>query len=101
MRVKSKRWHPWCVELSRRGDQDEVNAAFKAASEGPLKGLPVLHEDQIVSSDIVGSPASCTFDSSLTDGVRQPVKVIGWYDNEWVTPTASSTWPRSSPSGCG
>ncbi|WP_353651286.1 type I glyceraldehyde-3-phosphate dehydrogenase [Nakamurella sp. A5-74] len=73
------------VELSRTVTVDEVNAAFKAASEeGPLKGLLVYSTDPIVSSDIVGSPASCTFDSPLTlvlDG--NMVKVVGWYDNEW------------------
>jgi glyceraldehyde 3-phosphate dehydrogenase len=71
------------VELSREVTKDEVNAAFKAASEGPLKGYLYYTEDQIVSSDIVGSPASCTFDSSLTMASGNQVKVIGWYDNEW------------------
>ena len=68
---------------------DEVNAAFaKAASEGPLAKVMVYTEDPIVSSDIVGSPASCTFDSGLTmvmpsaSGITL-VKVQGWYDNEW------------------
>ena len=60
-----------------------MNAAFKAASEGPLKGYLYYTEDQIVSSDIVGSPASCTFDSKLTMAFGNMVKVIGWYDNEW------------------
>ncbi|MGW1801983.1 type I glyceraldehyde-3-phosphate dehydrogenase [Streptomyces sp. NPDC001984] len=72
------------VELSREVTKEEVNAAFQKASEGELKGLVDYTEDQIVSSDIVHSPASCTFDSSLTmvqDGNN--VKVIGWYDNEW------------------
>jgi glyceraldehyde 3-phosphate dehydrogenase len=71
------------VELSREVTKDEVNAAFKAASEGTLKGYLYYTEDQIVSSDIVGSPASCTFDSSLTMASGNQVKVIGWYDNEW------------------
>ncbi|MER5910219.1 type I glyceraldehyde-3-phosphate dehydrogenase [Streptomyces sp. NPDC001982] len=72
------------VELSREVTKEEVNAAFQKASEGELKGLVDYTEDQIVSSDIVHAPASCTFDSSLTmvqDGNN--VKVIGWYDNEW------------------
>jgi glyceraldehyde 3-phosphate dehydrogenase len=60
-----------------------VNAAFAAAAEGPLKGYLVYTEDPIVSSDIVGSPASCTFDSLLTMVVGNQVKIIGWYDNEW------------------
>jgi glyceraldehyde 3-phosphate dehydrogenase len=61
----------------------EVNAAFKAAADGPLKGVLVYTEDPIVSSDIVGSPASCTFDSGLTLTSGPVAKIIGWYDNEW------------------
>jgi glyceraldehyde 3-phosphate dehydrogenase len=68
---------------------DQVNAAFAAAaSEGPLSKVLVYTEDPIVSSDIVGSPASCTFDAGLTmvmpsaSGITL-VKVEGWYDNEW------------------
>ena len=71
------------VELNREVTKDEVNAAFRAAAEGPLKGYLYYTEDQIVSSDIVGSPASCTFDSSLTMAFGSTVKIIGWYDNEW------------------
>ena len=67
---------------------EEINAAFKAAAEGPLKGVLVYTEDPIVSSDIVGSPASCTFDSAMTmvqriDDTKSLVKIFGWYDNEW------------------
>jgi glyceraldehyde 3-phosphate dehydrogenase (phosphorylating) len=63
----------------------EVNEAFREASEsGPLSGgLLVYSEEQIVSSDIVGSPASCTFDAPLTMALGSLVKVMGWYDNEW------------------
>ena len=71
------------VQLGREVTKDEVNAAFLAAAEGTLKGYLVYTEDLIVSSDIVGSPASCTFDSSLTMAMGDQVKVIGWYDNEW------------------
>ncbi|ASO19974.1 glyceraldehyde 3-phosphate dehydrogenase [Actinoalloteichus hoggarensis] len=76
------------VELSRPVTKAEVNAAFKAAADGALKNVLVYTEDPIVSSDIVGSPASCTFDSSLTqtagpDEADTTVKVVGWYDNEW------------------
>jgi glyceraldehyde 3-phosphate dehydrogenase len=71
------------VELTREVTKDEVNAAFLAAAQGPLKGYLYYTEDAIVSSDIVGSPASCTFDSSLTMTFGNQVKVIGWYDNEW------------------
>ena len=63
---------------------DEVNAAFEAAaSSGPLSKVLVYTADPIVSSDIVGSPASCTFDSLLTMVLGNMVKVLGWYDNEW------------------
>jgi len=62
---------------------DEIKSAFRAAAEGPLSKVMVYTEDPIVSSDIVGSPASCTFDSTLTMASGNLVKVIGWYDNEW------------------
>jgi len=71
------------VELGRDVTKDEVNAAFKAAAEGSLKGILYYTEDPIVSSDIIGSPASCTFDSSITMAYGNQVKVFGWYDNEW------------------
>jgi glyceraldehyde 3-phosphate dehydrogenase len=67
----------------------EVNEAFRAAaSEGVLAHVLDYSEDEIVSSDIVGRPASCTFDSTLTlaialDDTSTLVKVLGWYDNEW------------------
>ncbi|MGW6582420.1 type I glyceraldehyde-3-phosphate dehydrogenase [Streptomyces globisporus] len=73
------------VTLQREVTKDEVNAAFKKASDdGALKGFLTYTEDPIVSSDIVGDPSSCTFDSSLTmvqEG--NSVKILGWYDNEW------------------
>jgi glyceraldehyde 3-phosphate dehydrogenase len=71
------------VELGREVTKDEVNAAYKTAAEGPLKGVLVYTEDPIVSSDIVGAPASCTFDASITMAYGNQVKVFGWYDNEW------------------
>jgi glyceraldehyde 3-phosphate dehydrogenase len=71
------------VETGRDVTKDEVNAAFKAAAEGSLKGILYYTEDPIVSSDIVGSPASCTFDASITMAYGNQVKVFGWYDNEW------------------
>jgi glyceraldehyde 3-phosphate dehydrogenase len=71
------------VQVERPATLAEVNAAFKAAAEGPLKGYLYYTQDEIVSSDIVGSPASCTFDSSLTMVSGDQVKVFGWYDNEW------------------
>jgi glyceraldehyde 3-phosphate dehydrogenase len=71
------------VTVGREVTKDEVNAAFKAASEGSLKGYLEYTEDPIVSSDIVTSPASCTLDSSLTMVQGDQVKIVGWYDNEW------------------
>ena len=71
------------VEVERDVTKDEVNAAYRAAAEGALKGYLHYTEDPIVSSDIVGSPASCTFDSPLTMVFGNQVKVVGWYDNEW------------------
>jgi len=71
------------VTLARETTVEEVNAAFKAAAEGPLKGYLHYTEDPIVSSDIVTDPASCIFDSGLTKVIGDQVKVVGWYDNEW------------------
>jgi len=72
-----------CV-LAREASRDEVNAAYRAASEsGSLAGKLIYTEDPIVSSDIVGSPASCTFDSLSTMVIGNLAKVVGWYDNEW------------------
>jgi glyceraldehyde 3-phosphate dehydrogenase len=69
--------------LERSVTREEVNEAFKAASEAGLKGFLEYTTDPIVSSDIVGSSASCTFDSKLTMARGDKVKIIGWYDNEW------------------
>ena len=71
------------VELGRDVTRDEVNAAFKSAAEGELKDVLVYTEDEIVSSDIVGTSPSCTFDSKMTMASGNQVKIIGWYDNEW------------------
>jgi glyceraldehyde 3-phosphate dehydrogenase len=71
------------VQVSREVTVEEVNAAYKAAADGPLKGYLHYTSDPIVSSDIVGTPYSCTFDSELTMTLGDQVKVIGWYDNEW------------------
>ncbi|RKS73265.1 glyceraldehyde 3-phosphate dehydrogenase [Actinomadura pelletieri DSM 43383] len=71
------------VTLSREVTVDEVNAAFKAAAEGPLKGYLTYTEDPLVSTDIVTDPASCIYDSGLTKVIGDQVKVVGWYDNEW------------------
>ena len=70
--------------LKRDVTVDEVNEAYQAAaSSGPMSEVLVYTDEPIVSSDIVGSPASCTFDSGLTMAMGNLVKVLGWYDNEW------------------
>ena len=70
--------------LGRDVTVDDVNEAFgSAASSGPLSKVLVYTDEPIVSTDIVGSPASCTFDSKLTMAMGSLVKVLGWYDNEW------------------
>jgi glyceraldehyde 3-phosphate dehydrogenase (phosphorylating) len=71
------------LEVEREVTREEVNTAFQKAAEGQLKGIVDYTEDQIVSSDIVNWPASCTFDSSLTMVQGKQVKIVGWYDNEW------------------
>jgi glyceraldehyde 3-phosphate dehydrogenase len=71
------------AQLEREVTVAEVNAAFLAAAEGPLKPYMLYCTDPIVSSDIVGTPWSCTFDSLLTMTNGNQVKIIGWYDNEF------------------
>jgi glyceraldehyde 3-phosphate dehydrogenase len=72
------------VILGRDVTADEINAAMKAAAEGPLAGILEYNEDPIVSSDIVGNPYSSIFDSALTNVIDgKLVKVVSWYDNEW------------------
>ncbi|MET0853334.1 MAG: type I glyceraldehyde-3-phosphate dehydrogenase [Mycetocola sp.] len=71
------------VTASRPVTVEEVNAAYKAAAEGPLKGILSYTEDPIVSSDIVGDPHSSIFDAGLTKVIGDQVKVASWYDNEW------------------
>jgi len=71
------------VTVSAPTTVEAVNAAFKAAAEGELKGYLTYTEDPIVSSDIVTDPSSCVFDSGLTKVIGDQVKIVGWYDNEW------------------
>lgn len=71
------------VELRTPATKEEINAAVKAAADGPLAGILQYTEDPIVSSDIVTDPASCVFDASLTNVNGNMAKVLGWYDNEW------------------
>ena len=69
--------------LSKDVTVKEINAAYKAAAEGPLKGIFYYTEDPIVLKDIVGDPHSCILDGDLTMAAGNFVKVVGWYDNEW------------------
>lgn len=74
------------VELEKEVTVEEINAAIKAAAEGPMKGILAYVEDPIVSMDIVGDPHSSLFDSKLTmvlGGKGNLVKCVSWYDNEW------------------
>jgi glyceraldehyde 3-phosphate dehydrogenase len=70
---------------SRPTDVDAVNAAIKAAAEGPLKGILSYTEDEIVSTDIVGDPHSSIFDAGQTMAIGDGklIKAVSWYDNEW------------------
>jgi glyceraldehyde 3-phosphate dehydrogenase (phosphorylating) len=71
------------VLLGRETSIDEVNEAYRAAAGGPLDGILRFSDDPLVSTDVVGSPYSCIFDSQLTMVHGSTVKVFGWYDNEW------------------
>ncbi len=69
--------------LRKPASLDEINAAYKAAAEGPLKGILKYNVDPIVSSDIVTDPHSSIYDAPLTKVIDDQVKVVSWYDNEW------------------
>jgi glyceraldehyde 3-phosphate dehydrogenase len=72
------------AEVERPVTIDEVNAAFKAAADGPLRGILAYSEEELVSSDYIGNPHSCILDAKSTNVVDGTlVKVSGWYDNEW------------------
>jgi len=71
------------AELSKSATAEEINAAFKAAAEGRLKGILKYYDAPIVSSDIVTDPHSSIFDSGLTKVIGNQAKVVSWYDNEW------------------
>jgi glyceraldehyde 3-phosphate dehydrogenase len=71
------------AELSKSASAEEINAAFKAAADGPLKGILKYYDAPIVSSDIVTDPHSSIFDSGLTKVIDNQAKVVSWYDNEW------------------
>jgi glyceraldehyde 3-phosphate dehydrogenase len=72
------------VSVGKKVTVESVNAAFKEAAEGPLQGILEYSDEPLVSSDIIGNPHSCIFDSLSTMVIgEQLVKAFGWYDNEW------------------
>ena len=71
------------VDLNKSASVEEINAALKAAAEGPMKGILKYYDVPIVSSDIVTDPHSSIFDSGLTKVIDNQAKVVSWYDNEW------------------
>jgi glyceraldehyde 3-phosphate dehydrogenase len=71
------------VVLDRAATAEEINQAFQAAAEGPLRGILRSTTDPIVSRDVIGDPHSCVLDAALTQANGTLAKVFGWYDNEW------------------
>ena len=72
------------VELEKPATKDAIHAAMKAASDGPLKDILAYTDEQLVSSDFIGHPASSIFDATVTQVMGDRfVKVMSWYDNEW------------------
>ena len=71
------------AELSKSASAEQINAAMKAAAEGPMKGVLKYYDAPIVSSDIVTDPHSSIFDSGLTKVIDTSAKIVSWYDNEW------------------
>jgi glyceraldehyde 3-phosphate dehydrogenase len=71
------------ADLSKPTSVEEINAAFKAAAEGRLKGILKYYDAPIVSTDIVTDPHSSIFDAGLTKVIDNQAKVVSWYDNEW------------------
>jgi glyceraldehyde 3-phosphate dehydrogenase len=72
------------AELKNEASPEAINEAFRNAANGPLEGILEYADDPRVSSDIVGNPHSCIFDSLCTLALKgNLVKVVGWYDNEW------------------
>ncbi|MEM8889637.1 MAG: type I glyceraldehyde-3-phosphate dehydrogenase [Bacteroidota bacterium] len=70
------------VTLDKEASAEEINAAMKEAADGPMKGILEYSDDPLVSSDIIGNPHSCIFDSGMTRVNGNMVKIVGWYDNE-------------------
>src|SRR5690242_12811686 len=71
------------LQLGTEATVEQVNQAVAEAADGPLSGIIRYTEAPLVSTDIVGDPASCVFDARLTQASGRLVKVFGWYDNEW------------------
>ena len=71
------------LEVEKETTKEEINAALKAAADGPLKGVLEYTTDPIVSSDIVGNPHPAIVDSLSTNAMGNLIKVFSWYDNEW------------------
>ena len=71
------------MELEKDATAEEINAAMKAAADGPMKGILKYYDAPIVSSDIVTDPHSSLLDAGLTKVLGNQVKVVSWYDNEW------------------
>jgi glyceraldehyde 3-phosphate dehydrogenase len=71
------------AELAKAATAEQINAAMKAAADGPMKGILKYYDAPIVSSDIVTDPHSSIFDSGLTKVIDNQAKVVSWYDNEW------------------
>jgi glyceraldehyde 3-phosphate dehydrogenase len=71
------------ANLKKSASVEDINAAMKAAAEGPLKGILKYTDAPIVSSDIVTDPHSSIFDSGLTKVIDDQAKIVSWYDNEW------------------
>ncbi len=88
------------VNVKKDVTVDSVNAAMKAAAEGPMKGILVYCDEPIVSSDIVNDPASSIFDSLCTIVVDRTVKVVSWYDNEWGYSNRSVDIMERMAKGC-
>ena len=84
------------ANVERSVTRDDVNNAFQQASQETLSGVLEYCEEELVSSDFKGNPASAIFDAPSTMVMGDSmVKVLGWYDNEWATAAGWETWPRS------
>ncbi len=69
--------------LKKKANVKQINNAMKSAAKGKLKGVLEYSEEPLVSTDIIGNPASAIFDAQLTNVIGNLAKVVAWYDNEW------------------